>query len=86
MTQEARAKNPVLKKISAMRGKLKELFANTDAIYFDIVLRRDLAVYINYWLGEAFFVRQDGKHIRPHCIFPVCQMDFGEWLALVPAL
>lgn len=28
----------------------------------------------------------DGIHIRPHCIYPACQMSFGEQLSLVPAL
>ena len=55
MTQEARAKNPGSKKISAMRENLKEFFANTDAIYSDIALRRDLAFFLTYWLGEAIF-------------------------------
>ncbi|XXG59608.1 hypothetical protein AAC387_Pa04g1661 [Persea americana] len=86
MIQEARAKSPGSKKISVMRENLKELYANTDAIYFDIALRRDLTVYLTYWLGEAVFVGGDGMHIRPHCIFLACQMTFGERLALVPAL
>ena len=85
-TQEARAKNPGSKKISALRENLKEFFANTDAIHSDIALRRDLAVYLTYWLGEAVFAGGNGTHIRPHCIFPACQMAFGEQLALVPAL
>ena len=71
-TQEARDKNPSSKKISAMREDLKELFASTDAIHYDIALRRDLAVYLTYWLGEAVFAGGDGTHIRPHCIFPAC--------------
>ena len=86
MAQETRAKNPGLKKISAMRENLKEFFADTDAIHYDIVLRRDLAVYLTYWLGEAVFTGEDGTHIRPYCIFPACQMAFGERLALVLAL
>ena len=65
---------------------MKEFFANIDAIYSDIALRRDLAVYLTYWLGEPVFAGGDGTHIRPHCIFPACQMAFGERLALVPAL
>ncbi|KAJ8628102.1 hypothetical protein MRB53_021409 [Persea americana] len=69
-----------------MRENLKELFASTDTIHSDIALRRDLAVYLTYWLGEAVFAGVDGTHIRPHCIFPACQMAFGECLALVPAL
>ena len=85
-TQEARAKNPDSKKISVMRENLRVFFASTDAIHSDIVLRRDLAVYLTYWLGEAVFAGGDGTHIRPHCIFPACQMAFGERLALVPAL
>ncbi|KAJ8620220.1 hypothetical protein MRB53_028749 [Persea americana] len=52
MTQEARAKN-LNSKISALRENLKRFFANTDAIHSDIVLQRDLAVYLTYWLGEA---------------------------------
>ncbi|KAJ8615155.1 hypothetical protein MRB53_034527 [Persea americana] len=86
MTQEARAKNLDSKKISSMRENLKELFASTDAIHSDIALRRDLVVYLTYWLGEAVFAGGDGTHIRPHCIFRACQMTFGERLALVPAL
>ena len=85
-TQEARAKNPDSKKISVMRENLRVFFASTDAIHSDIVLRRDLAVYLTYWLGEAVFAGGDGTHIRPHCIFPACQIAFGERLALVPAL
>ncbi|XXG82834.1 hypothetical protein AAC387_Pa10g0720 [Persea americana] len=85
-TQEARAKNPDSKKISAMRENLKVFFVSTDAIHSDIALRRDLAVFLAYWLGEAVFTGGDGTHIRPHCIFPACQMAFGERLALVPAL
>ena len=85
-TQEARAKNPNSKKIFAMQENLKEFFANIDAVHSDIVLRRDLAVYLTYWLGEAVFAGGDGMHIRPHCIFLACQMAFGERLALVPAL
>ncbi|WP_274923095.1 hypothetical protein, partial [Streptomyces clavifer] len=65
---------------------MKDFFASTNAIYPDIVLRRDIAVYLTYWLGEAIFAGGDGTHIRPHCIFPACQMAFGEQLALVPAL
>ncbi|XXG68387.1 hypothetical protein AAC387_Pa06g1486 [Persea americana] len=75
-TQEARAKNP----------DLKEFFADTDAIHSEIALRRDLAVYLTFWLGEAVFAGGDGTHIRPHCIFPACQMAFGERLALVPVI
>ncbi|WP_440998369.1 hypothetical protein, partial [Cysteiniphilum litorale] len=82
MTQEAKAK----KKISIMQENLKEFFASTDAICSDIALRRDLAIYLTYWLGEAVFAGGDGTHIRPHCIFPACQIAFGEQLALVPAL
>ncbi|XXG82699.1 hypothetical protein AAC387_Pa10g0597 [Persea americana] len=85
-TQEARAKNLDSKKISVMRENLRVFFASTDAIHLDIALRRDLAVYLTYWLGEAVFAGGDGTHIRPHCIFPACQMAFGERLALVPAL
>ncbi|XXG42108.1 hypothetical protein AAC387_Pa01g2452 [Persea americana] len=85
-TQKARAKNPNSKRISTMRENLKEFFADTEAIHSDIALRRDLAVYLTYWLGEAVFAGGDGTHIRPHCIFPTCQMAFGERLALVPAL
>ncbi|KAJ8632964.1 hypothetical protein MRB53_026300 [Persea americana] len=85
-TQEARAKNPDSKKISAMLETLKELFASTDAIHSNIALRRDLTVYLTYWLGEAIFTGGDGMHIRPHCIFLAYQMAFGERLALVPAL
>ena len=85
-TQEARAKNPDSKKISAMRENLKEFFASTDAIHSDIAPRRDLAVYLTYWLGEVVFAGGNGTHIRPHYIFPACQMAFGERLALVPAL
>ncbi|KAJ8635794.1 hypothetical protein MRB53_010061 [Persea americana] len=85
-TQEARAKNPDSKKISVMRENLRVFFASTDAIHSDIALRRDLAVYLTYWLGEAIFARGDGTHIKPHCIFSACQMAFGERLALVPAL
>ncbi|XXG82842.1 hypothetical protein AAC387_Pa10g0728 [Persea americana] len=48
MTQDARAKNPGLKKISTMRENLKEFFANTDAIHSDIALQRDLAFYLTY--------------------------------------
>ncbi|XXG73209.1 hypothetical protein AAC387_Pa07g2168 [Persea americana] len=69
-----------------MRESLKEFFPDTDAIHFYIALRRDLAVYLTYWLGEAVFAGGDETHIRPHCIFPACQMAFGERLALVPAL
>ena len=57
--------------------------SSTDAIHSDIALRRDLAVYVTYWLGEAVFAGGDGTHIRPHCIFPACQMAFEEQLALV---
>ncbi|KAJ8634480.1 hypothetical protein MRB53_008747 [Persea americana] len=85
-TQEVRAKNSDSKKISAIRENLKELFTSTDAIHSDTVLRRDLTVYLTYWLGEAIFAGGDGTHIRPHCIFPACQMAFGVRLALVPAL
>ncbi|XXG85695.1 hypothetical protein AAC387_Pa11g0729 [Persea americana] len=85
-TQEARAKNLSSKKISAMQENLKELFASTDAIHYDIALRRDLAVYLTYLLGEVVFAGGDGTHIRLHYIFPACQMAFGERLALVPAL
>ncbi|XXG59346.1 hypothetical protein AAC387_Pa04g1448 [Persea americana] len=85
-TQEARSKNLDLKKISAMRENLKELFASTSAIHSDIALQRDLAVYLTYWLGEAVLAGGDGMHIRPHYIFSACQMTFGEWLTLVPAL
>ncbi|KAJ8649208.1 hypothetical protein MRB53_002231 [Persea americana] len=84
MTQEARAKNPGSKKISTMRENLKEFFADTNAIYSDIALRRDLAFYLTYWLGEVVFAGGDGTHIRPQYIFPACQMAFGERLALVP--
>ena len=69
-----------------MRENLRVFFASTDVIHSDIALWRDLAVYLTYWLGEAVFARGDGTHIRPHCIFPACQMAFGERLALVPAL
>ena len=86
MTQEARAKNPNLKKIFVMRENLKEFFASTDAIHSYIALRRDVAVFLTYWLGEAAFAGGDGRHIRPHYIFLACQMAFGERLALVPAL
>ncbi|KAJ8640095.1 hypothetical protein MRB53_016789 [Persea americana] len=86
MTQEARAKNSDLKKISAMRENLKEFFANIDAVHSNIVLRRDLTVYLTYWLGEAIFAGGDGTNIKPHCIFSACQMAIGEQLALVPAL
>ncbi|XXG72995.1 hypothetical protein AAC387_Pa07g1979 [Persea americana] len=85
-TQEASSKNPDSKKISAMQENLKHLFASTDAIHSDIALRRDLAVYLTYWLGKAVFAGGDGTHIRPHCIFLVCQMVFGERLALMPGL
>ncbi|XXG79935.1 hypothetical protein AAC387_Pa09g0898 [Persea americana] len=85
-TQEAKAKNPNLKKISAMRENLKEFFTNTYAIHSNIALRRGPVFYLTYWLGEAVFAGGDGTHIRPHCIFPACQMAFGERLALVPAL
>ncbi|XXG73128.1 hypothetical protein AAC387_Pa07g2096 [Persea americana] len=85
-TREARAKNLDSKKISAMRENLKVFFASTDAIHSDVALRRDLAVFLTYWLGEAVFTGGDGTHIRPHCIFPACQMAFGERLALVPIL
>ena len=78
--------NPDSKKISAMRENLKEFFASTNAIYSDIALWRELVVYLTYWLGEAVFAGGDGTHIRPHCIFPACQMAFRERLALVPAL
>ncbi|XXG85662.1 hypothetical protein AAC387_Pa11g0699 [Persea americana] len=71
-TQEAMAKNPDSKKISAMQENLKELFASTDAIHSDIVLQRDLAVYLTYWQGEAVFAGGDGTHIRPHYIFLTC--------------
>ncbi|XXG62736.1 hypothetical protein AAC387_Pa05g1049 [Persea americana] len=54
-TQEAKAKNLDSKKISTMRETLKELFASTDAIDSNIALRRDLAVYLTYWLGKAIF-------------------------------
>ncbi|XXG47533.1 hypothetical protein AAC387_Pa02g2167 [Persea americana] len=54
-TQEARSKNPSSKKISTMRENLKELFASTDAIHYDIALRRDLAVYLTYWLAHIFY-------------------------------
>ncbi|XXG88125.1 hypothetical protein AAC387_Pa12g0379 [Persea americana] len=53
MTQEARAKTLDSNKISIMRENLKEFFASTDTIYPDIVLRRDLVVYLTYWLGTA---------------------------------
>ncbi|XXG39989.1 hypothetical protein AAC387_Pa01g0813 [Persea americana] len=86
MTQEARAKNPGLKKIFVMRKNLKTFLTSIDAMCFDIALRRDLAVYLTYWLGEAVFAGEDGTHITPHCIFPTCQMTFGEQLASVPAL
>ncbi|KAJ8635653.1 hypothetical protein MRB53_009920 [Persea americana] len=69
-----------------MRENLKELFTSTDAIHSNIALRRDLAIYLTYWLGEAVFAGGDGTHIKPHCIFTACQMAFGERLALVPAL
>ena len=85
MTQEAKTKNPG-KKISAMRENLKNFLTSTDAVCSDIALRRDVAAYLTYWLGEAVFAGGDGTHIRPHCIFPACQMAFGERLALVPAL
>ena len=74
------------KKILAMQEELKDFFASTDTICSDIALRRDLAVYLTYWLGEAVFAGGDGTHIKTHCIFPACQMAFGERLALVPAL
>ena len=86
MTQEARAKTPGSKKISVMRENLKEFFINTNAIYSDIALRRDLAVYLTYSLGDAVFSGGDGTHIRPHCIFLACLMAFRERLSLVPAL
>ena len=85
-TQEARAKNPDSKKISIMRENLRVFFVSTDTIHYDIALRRDLAVFLTYWLGEAVFAGGDGTHIRPHCIFSDCQMAFEERLALVPAL
>ena len=66
MTQEARAKSPSLKKIFVMRENLKELFISINAIYSDFALRRDLAVYLTYWLGETVFAGGDGTHIRPH--------------------
>ncbi|XXG53419.1 hypothetical protein AAC387_Pa03g1510 [Persea americana] len=69
-----------------MRENLRVFFASTYAIHSDIVLRRDLAVYLTHWLGEAIFAGGDGTHIRPHCIFPPCQIAFGERLALVPVL
>ncbi|KAJ8619969.1 hypothetical protein MRB53_028498 [Persea americana] len=43
-----------------MRENLKEFFANTDTIHSDIALRRDLTVYLTYWLelhAAAFLVR-----------------------------
>ena len=80
MTQEDR------KKTSLMQEELKGFFASTNPICSDIVLQRDLVVYLTYWLGEAVFRGGDGTHIRPHCIFPACQMAFGEQLALVPVL
>ncbi|KAJ8644634.1 hypothetical protein MRB53_006382 [Persea americana] len=85
-TQEARAKNPDSKKISVIRENLRVFFASTDTIHSDIALRRDLAVFLTYWLGEAVFAGGDGTHIRLHCIFPACQMAFRERLALVPTL
>ena len=85
MAQDARAKNPGLKKISIMRENLKKFFVSTAAIYSDITLRRDLAVYLTYWLGEAVFTGGDRTHIRSHCIFLAYQMAFGERLALVLA-
>ena len=69
-----------------MRENLRVFLASTDAIHSNIALRRDLAVYLAYWLGEAIFTGGDGTHIRPHCIFPACQMAFRKWLALVSAL
>ncbi|MDL1139804.1 hypothetical protein PS029_20785 [Yersinia pestis] len=86
VTQEAGAQDPSSKKILAMQEELRDFCASTNAICPDIALRRDLAVYLTYWLGEAIFAGGDGTHIRPHCIFPACQMAFGEQLALVPAL
>ena len=80
MTQEDR------KKTSLMQEELKGFFASTNVICSDIVLWRDLVVYLTYWLGEAIFAGGDGTHIRSHCIFLACQMAFGEQLALVPAL
>ena len=65
---------------------MKNFLVSTDVVCSDIALRRDLAVYLTYWLGDAVFAGGDGTHIRPHCIFPTCQMAFGEQLALVPAL
>ncbi|XXG41988.1 hypothetical protein AAC387_Pa01g2347 [Persea americana] len=67
-------------------SKVRSSGWRSDAIHSDIALRRDLAVFLTYWLGEAVFAGRDGTHIRPHCIFPACQMAFGERLALVPAL
>ena len=84
MTQETRAKNPGSKKIFVMRENLKNFLTSTDAICSNIALRRNLVVYLTYWLGEAVFVGGDGTHIKPHCVFPACQMAFGEQLAFVP--
>ncbi|XXG82677.1 hypothetical protein AAC387_Pa10g0577 [Persea americana] len=69
-----------------MRENLKELFTSTDTIHSDIALRRDLTVYLTYSLGEAIFTGGDGTHIKQHCIFPACQMAFGEWPTLLLAL
>ena len=41
-----------------MRENLKELYASTGAIHCDIVLRRDLDVYLTYWLGEAILLEE----------------------------
>ena len=52
-----------------MYEDLDNFFAGTNAICLDIELRRDLAIYLTYWLGEVVFVGEDGMHIRPHCIY-----------------
>ena len=66
ITQEAKAKNLGLKKTSVIQGHLKSFFKSTNVICSDIALRRDLTVYITYWLGDAVFAGGDGTHIRPH--------------------
>ena len=65
---------------------MKNFFADTNVICPDIDLRRDLAIYLTYWLGEVVFVSRDGTHIRPHYIYSTCHMAFREQLALFYAL
>lgn len=83
---KVKSRDPVSGKVSSTYNPMKSFFEETNVICLDIEVRREVALYLTYWLSKAIFRGGDSTHIRSHCIYLACQMAFGIQLALVPTL